>query len=158
MTAHDRLAALPGYLNGYDAETEADQRHAYDVGFSDAMRERTRRSPPQDLGSRVVDVTPEIGLACMARDSRAALDLAMARWRSHPRNAGEHVPDDPIYSFAYWLFRWSGIVTGVNLDAPEHPWAEATADPAGATPSAEGAPASAPPDRLPERRPDEPWP
>lgn len=33
-----RLQAMPGYLNGYDEETEADQHHAYKVGFLDALR------------------------------------------------------------------------------------------------------------------------
>jgi hypothetical protein len=41
-----RLAEMPGYLNGYDAETEADQRHAYDVGFSDAVRCRRHYERP----------------------------------------------------------------------------------------------------------------
>ena len=34
----ERIAEMDGYLNGYDATTEADQRHAYDVGFADAVR------------------------------------------------------------------------------------------------------------------------
>lgn len=32
----ERLESRPGYLNGYDREHEADQRHAYMVGFADA--------------------------------------------------------------------------------------------------------------------------
>lgn len=76
--------------------------------------------PTQDLGSRVLEVAPEIGIACMAKDSRSALDLAMERWRL--QSARIPVPDDPVYSFAYWLFRWSGLVTGVNLNAPENPF------------------------------------
>lgn len=35
---HERLGQHPGYLNGYDRVTEADQHHAYMVGFSDAIR------------------------------------------------------------------------------------------------------------------------
>jgi hypothetical protein len=34
-----------GYLNGYDAETEADQRHAYDVGFLDGLRAVASAAP-----------------------------------------------------------------------------------------------------------------
>ena len=77
----------------------------------------------QELGSRFASVGP-VTIGCMAKDSRDALDLAMERWRKHAAER-EREPDDPVYSFAYWLFRWSGIVTGVNLDAPENPWTKA---------------------------------
>lgn len=73
-----------------------------------------------ELGSRVVTVGP-VSIACMAPHSREALDLAMERWEKSI--AGRDTPpEDPVYSFAYWLFRWSGIVTGVNLDTPENPF------------------------------------
>lgn len=42
-----RLAQMSGYLNGYDATTEADQHHAYAVGFSDAVRAALSSSPVQ---------------------------------------------------------------------------------------------------------------
>jgi len=76
-------------------------------------------SESQKLGSRVVSVGP-VYIGCMAKDSREALDLAMERWRK--QQARIPPTDDPVYQFAYWLLRWSGIVTGVNLDAPENPW------------------------------------
>lgn len=87
------------------------------IGNPSAPIERPRA---QELGSRFVSAGP-VTIGCMAPDSREALDLAMERWRKHDA-AREPKSDDPVYSFAYWLFRWSGIVTGVNLDAPENPW------------------------------------
>lgn len=71
----------------------------------------------QELGSHVIEVGP-VRLSCMAVDSRAALDMAMERWEKSI--AGRSIPvEDRAYSFAYWLFRWSGIITGVDLNAPE---------------------------------------
>jgi hypothetical protein len=74
------------------------------------------------LGSHFVAAGPVI-VGCMAKDSREALELAMERWSKH-HAAREPKPDDLVYSFAYWLFRWSGIVTSVDLNAPENPWSD----------------------------------
>lgn len=63
----------------------------------------------------------QVSIACMAPDSRDALDLAMERWAKHLEGRQDNLPKDDVYSFAYWLFRWSGIVTGVDLNAPESP-------------------------------------
>lgn len=45
-TAKDKIAAMPGYLNGYDEVTEADQHHAYIVGFADARWKPAAESSP----------------------------------------------------------------------------------------------------------------
>lgn len=74
-------------------------------------------------GSRFVEAGPVL-IGTMSLEARDALDLAMARWgvNLQKMQASGFEPTDIVYSFAYWLFRWSGIVTGVNLDAPENPW------------------------------------
>lgn len=61
----------------------------------------------------------------MAPDSRDAMELALERWRKHVAEMQQrtgYVSDDPVYGFAYWLFRWSGIVAAVDLKAAENPF------------------------------------
>jgi hypothetical protein len=74
-------------------------------------------------GSRFVSIGA-VAIAAMGPDARDAMDLAIARFDAHldRLREGGMQPTDRVYSFAYWLFRWSGIVTGVNLKAPENPW------------------------------------
>jgi len=63
-------------------------------------------------GSRIIDVGP-IRLACMDPGARDCLDQAIEQWNAHletRRQQGIEPPDDPVYAFAYWLMRWSGLV------------------------------------------------
>lgn len=67
-----------------------------------------RNSTPEYSGSRIVHAGP-ISIGCMAPEARELMDLALKEWRKHCEGRTRQ-PDDPVYSFAYWLFRWSGLV------------------------------------------------
>jgi hypothetical protein len=59
-----------------------------------------------------------ITLCCMAPDYRDCLDAAMDGWMKHkaklPKKVmGKHYRPG-VYAFAYWLIRWSGLVTPCN--------------------------------------------
>ena len=67
------------------------------------------------IGTEVRTPVPGITLCCMKSEYRDCLDRAMDEWEKHKQNlpkmmgGKKYVPG--IYAFAYWLIRYSGIVT-----------------------------------------------
>src|SRR5690348_8327999 len=82
---------------------------------------RTSRRARCSPGGRVIETRGssfvQVGtvlIGCMDPDYRATLDEAMEEWRAHLASRerdGFPMPEDHVYAFAYWLFRWSGLVT-----------------------------------------------
>lgn len=57
----------------------------------------------------------EIGpvtLMCMASEARDVMEIALKEYEKHCASIREWKPGHrgSVYSFAYWLFRWSGLV------------------------------------------------
>lgn len=48
----------------------------------------------------------------MAPEARDLMDHALSEYEKHVAKIKETLPDHEgsVYSFAYWLFRWSGLV------------------------------------------------
>ncbi len=59
------------------------------------------------------DVAPGITLNCMAPNARSLMDEALEKYQEHIDEIRKWKPghQESVYSFAYWLFRWSGLVT-----------------------------------------------
>ena len=53
-----------------------------------------------------------VTLMCMAPEARGLMELALKQYREHRKNVRKIFPKDreSVYSFAYWLFRWSGLI------------------------------------------------
>lgn len=62
-----------------------------------------------DLGNSIVRHVGRVSIACMAPEARELLDRAMAAWAEFDAQR-DPKPRDPVYAFAYWLFRWSGLI------------------------------------------------
>lgn len=60
-------------------------------------------------GSLETKIGPVL-LTCFAPDAREAMDEALRRWREF-RAGYAKAPEDEVYSFAYWLFRHSGLLS-----------------------------------------------
>lgn len=58
------------------------------------------------------EIAPGVSLACMSTKARDLMDQALDGYEAHCKRMREWKPKhrSTIYSFAYWLFRWSGIV------------------------------------------------
>ena len=57
--------------------------------------------------------TGAVTLSCMEPTARDVMELALTGWAEHLPKMRETLgrdPDDVVRSFAYWLFRWSGLV------------------------------------------------
>lgn len=59
-------------------------------------------------GSLVTEIGP-VTLTCFHPDAREAMDEALRRWREF-RAGFSKAPKDEVFSFAYWLFRHSGLL------------------------------------------------
>lgn len=53
-----------------------------------------------------------VTLACMDADARNLMDKALTQYQEHFRGVRKMFPKKRpnVYSFAYWLFRWSGLI------------------------------------------------
>jgi len=76
------------------------------------IKQLTQEPNPVFSGSRVVSVNQHIQIGCMSVEARELLDIAIEKWQEHVAGIKEWKPDyeESVYSFAYWLFRWSGLV------------------------------------------------
>lgn len=54
-----------------------------------------------------------IMITCMDPTARDVMDRAVEEWRALDA-VRDSKPTDPVYSFAYWLFRWSGLIRPEN--------------------------------------------
>ena len=59
-----------------------------------------------------------ITLSCMSAEALDLLDTIMEDWEKHNIERLKLFPGKraSIYSFAYWLVRWSGLVRPNNID------------------------------------------
>ncbi len=75
-----------------------------------AIRQRWAEATPgsqqRDIGS--IDGV-RIAIGCMDPSARDLLDRAMEQWGDHRKSLPAEYQES-VYSFAYWLFRWSGLV------------------------------------------------
>lgn len=81
------------------------------VGKTADLGPGTRAVPVGNIGG--VNVT----LTCMREDARNALDHAIETWQAIVAERPQP-PEDPVYSFAYWLFRYSGLLQYEDVDPP----------------------------------------
>ena len=53
-----------------------------------------------------------ISLNCISPEARCLLDTIMAEWEKHKKDFHKIFPKKrlTVYSFAYWLIRWSNLV------------------------------------------------
>ena len=72
-----------------------------------------KRDESADRASRTLRAGA-VAISCMAPEARDCLDAVMEQWREHwARIPESHRMPDPaaVYGFAYWLLRYSGLVT-----------------------------------------------
>ncbi len=55
-----------------------------------------------------------VSIGCMDPKARDLLDRAMEEWEKHKEGLPKELGGKPyrpgVYAFAYWLFRWRGLV------------------------------------------------
>jgi hypothetical protein len=69
-------------------------------------------------GSRESTPVPGVTLCCISPEARNLLDRMMEAWEKHAATMPESLtcgeetwdPRESIYSFAYWLVRYSGLI------------------------------------------------
>lgn len=87
--------------------------HCADCFHNKGTNHREMPTPvvSQNGNSRVLTVG-NVSIGCMLPEARELLDVAMERYKEHRANVEKsgYVSDDQVYSFAYWLFRWSGLI------------------------------------------------
>lgn len=76
------------------------------------VRELLELSKKATPGHQETHISESIILGCMKQEAREDMEKALEEWSKHVKDRKENSlpPEDPVYSFAYWLFRWSGIV------------------------------------------------
>ena len=72
---------------------------------------KAKKGEPMKGNHRVDRVGP-IQIGCMDLDARNLMDRALKEYDEHVEGIKKYKPDHEgsVYSFAYWLFRWSGLV------------------------------------------------
>jgi hypothetical protein len=63
----------------------------------------------REAGTIIRRVGP-VAIMCMDPDARDALDEAVEAYGTFKGLTHDEIIDTGIYSFAYWLFRYSGLV------------------------------------------------
>ena len=66
-----------------------------------------------DSNSRFVEPARGVMLGCMDPVARDLMDCALEKYAEHCREIRHHTKKNhrgSVYSFAYWLFRWSGLI------------------------------------------------
>lgn len=76
-------------------------------------------------GSRNIEVG-NVTIGCISPEARDLLDTIMAEWEQYNRDRLKLFPGKraSIYSFAYWLVRWSGLVQPATSNNRIHKDAE----------------------------------
>ena len=62
-------------------------------------------------GNTIIPVTD--GIFIMRFEYREEMDKALAQWEEHKKSL-PIPPKDEVYSFAYWLYRYSGLIQPVE--------------------------------------------
>lgn len=74
----------------------------------------SKRKAPNELPGNhsMRKVAPGVTLNCMAPKARDLMERALEEYQKHCRGIRSWKPNHrgSVYSFAYWLFRWSGLV------------------------------------------------
>lgn len=67
-----------------------------------------------EQGHQVKKVSQNISIGFMLPEARDIMDEALEEWEKFKEETRGHYPDfateNEVYSFAYWLFRWSGLI------------------------------------------------
>jgi len=71
----------------------------------------------REHGTIIKRVGP-VAIACMDPDARDAMDETIAAYEQFKGLTHDEIIDRGIYGFAYWLYRYSGLVT--TADDHEH--------------------------------------
>jgi len=58
-------------------------------------------------GSHIQKVNKNISITCMSEDGRNLLDRIMIKWNLYEKSTNNK---SSIYSFAYWLVRYSDLI------------------------------------------------
>ena len=65
-------------------------------------------------GHHVEEIVPGISMGFFRPEYRDVMDQALEEWEKHKAKIRQHTPDfateGEVRSFAYWLFRWSGLI------------------------------------------------
>ncbi len=65
-------------------------------------------------GNHLIATMGNLSVACMDPEARDLLDRAIEAWEKHKEGLPTELGGEPyrpdVYAFAYWLFRWSGLV------------------------------------------------
>jgi len=62
-------------------------------------------------GNTIIPIVP--GINMMRFEYRYEMDKALAQWEEHKKTL-PIPPKDEVYSFAYWLYRYSGLIKPVE--------------------------------------------
>ena len=62
-------------------------------------------------GSKTVKVSDTVIMSCISEEARKSLEIILVEWVKHNQKRLKKFPGKraTIYSFAYWLIRWSGL-------------------------------------------------
>jgi hypothetical protein len=65
-------------------------------------------------GYRIKPVTRAVAIGSMLPEARDLMDQALEEWGKFEKETQETFPEFPsgdgVHAFAYWLFRWSGLI------------------------------------------------
>lgn len=65
-------------------------------------------------GTVINRVNKQIAIGCISPEARDLLDRTMEEWKKHKKQLPKTLMGKRyrpgVYSFAYWLIRWSGLV------------------------------------------------
>lgn len=70
---------------------------------------RDVQSPPVD-GTRVLNPSPNVAIACMAPEARDLMDTIIDAYKEHYDAKLHSSSPEQVYQFTYWLCRYSGLV------------------------------------------------
>jgi hypothetical protein len=62
-------------------------------------------------GNTIIHIAP--GISMMRFEYREAMDKTLEQWEEHKKSL-PIPPKDEVYSFAYWLYRYSGLIKPVE--------------------------------------------
>ena len=71
-------------------------------------------------GTRTVNISPNIKLVSISPEAHNLLELALDGWDEHRQGLPQEYQNS-VYSFAYWLFRYSGLVEPASPQPAQSP-------------------------------------
>jgi hypothetical protein len=84
------------------------------LSISSNNSNNVREGTKLENGYRIKPVTPAIAIGYMLPGAHDLMDQALKQWEEHKKQVQEmtngEYPKDEVCHFAYWLFRWSGLI------------------------------------------------